>query len=81
MGKEQLPIVKALVTAQPDTLLEELCERFAEQTGVNVSVSTMQRAVCSLKLSVKKKTLIASEQESQRVKDLRKAQRESGVSR
>ena len=55
LGKEQLPIVKALVTAQPDALLEELCERFANQTGVNVSGSTMQRAVCSLKLSVKKK--------------------------
>ncbi len=55
LRKEQLPIVEALVTAQPDALLEELCERFAEQTGVNVSVSTMQRVVCELKLSVKKK--------------------------
>lgn len=51
---EQLPIVKALVAAQPDALLEELCERFAEKTGVYVSVSTMQPAVCNLKLSVKK---------------------------
>ncbi len=48
-------MVKALVAAQPDALLEELCERFAEKTGVHVSVSTMQRAVCNLKLSVKKK--------------------------
>jgi transposase len=55
LGKEQLVIVKALVTAQPDALLEELCERFAEQTGVNVSVSTMQRAIQTLGLSVKKK--------------------------
>lgn len=52
----QLPIVKALVEAQPDALLEELCERFAEKTAVNVSGSTMQRAVQSLGLSVKKKT-------------------------
>ncbi|MBD1868898.1 transposase [Cyanobacteria bacterium FACHB-471] len=56
LGKEQLPIVEALVTAQPDVLLEELCERFAERTQVEVSVSTMQRAVCKLKLSVKKNT-------------------------
>lgn len=49
-----LPIVKALVEAQPDALLEELCERFAEKTAVNVSVSTMQRTVQSLELSVKK---------------------------
>ena len=55
LGKEQLSIVEALVMAQPDALLEELCERFAEQTGVRVSVSTMQRAVCRLKFSVKKK--------------------------
>lgn len=56
LGKEQLPIVEAWVKAQPDALLIELCERFAQQTGVEVSVSTMQRAVCQLKLSVKKKS-------------------------
>lgn len=54
LGKEQLPIVAALVTAQPDALLVELCDRFAQQTGVSVSLSTMHRAVCQLKLSVKK---------------------------
>jgi len=51
-----LPIVEAFVTAQPDALLKELCERFAGQTGIEVSVSTMQQAVCKLKLSVKKNT-------------------------
>ena len=56
LGKEQLPIVEALVKAQPDALLVELCERFAQQTGTEVSVSTMQRVVCQLKLSVKKKS-------------------------
>ncbi|HEY9654629.1 MAG TPA: transposase [Crinalium sp.] len=56
LRKEQLPIVAALVTAQPDAFLRELCERFAEQTGVAVSVSTMQQAVCKLKLWVKKNT-------------------------
>ena len=56
LGKEQLPIVEALVKAQPDALLAELCERFAQKTGVEVSVSTMQQAVCKLKLSVKKNT-------------------------
>lgn len=49
-----LPVVKALVEAQPDALLKELCERFAEKTAVHVSVSTMQRAVQNLELSVKK---------------------------
>lgn len=54
LGDLQLPIVQALVEAQPDALLVELCERFAQQTGVEVSVSTMQRAVQRLELSVKK---------------------------
>lgn len=54
LGKEQLPIVEALVKAQPDVLLTELCDRFAEQTGIKVSVSTMQRVVSQLRLSVKK---------------------------
>lgn len=54
VGKAQLPIVEALVQDQPDALLSELCERFAAKTGVEVSVSTMQRVVCQLKFSVKK---------------------------
>ena len=54
LGTQQLPIVQALVEVQPDALLVELCERFAEKTGVEVSVSTMQRAVQRLELSVKK---------------------------
>lgn len=54
LGVAQLPIVRALVEDQPDALLEELCERFAEKTGVMVSISTMHRAVHRLKLSVKK---------------------------
>ena len=55
LGAPQLPIVQALVEAQPDALLVDLCERFAQQTGVEVSGSTMQRAVHRLELSVKKK--------------------------
>ncbi len=55
LGASQLPMVKAFVEAQPDALLEELCERFAEKTTLKVSVSTMQRAVQSLELSVNNK--------------------------
>ena len=54
LSQEQLSIVESLVKAQPDALLVELCERVAQQTGVAVSVATMQRAVCKLRLSVKK---------------------------
>lgn len=55
LGQSQLLIVKALVEAQPDALLEELCAGLAQNSGINVSVSTMQRAVERLGLSVKKK--------------------------
>jgi transposase len=55
LGTAQLPMLRALVEAQPDALLEELCERFAQNSGVEVSVSTMHRAVQSLGLSVQKK--------------------------
>jgi transposase len=56
LGQDQLPGVEALVTAQPDALLAELCARLAAKTGIHVSVSTRQRAVCRLNLSVKKNT-------------------------
>ena len=49
-----LSIVKALVDDQPDALLKELCERLTEKTKIQVSLSTMQRAVQKLGLSFKK---------------------------
>ena len=54
LGVAKLPIVQALVKTQPDALLEQLCERFATKTGIDVSVSTKGRAVQKLGLSVKK---------------------------
>lgn len=54
LTEAQLPLVQALIEAQPDALLMELCERFAQKTGVSVSVSTMQRAGYRLGWSVKK---------------------------
>lgn len=50
-------IVKQLVNEQPDALLEELCERFQQSSGIKVSVTTMHRAVQRLKLTTKKNTL------------------------
>ena len=55
LGAPELSIIKTFVDAQPDVLLEELCERLAEKTKIEVSVSTMQRGVQSLGLSFKKK--------------------------
>jgi hypothetical protein len=49
LGKQHLSTIEALGTAQLDALLKELRERFAQPIGVEMSVSTMQRAVGQLK--------------------------------
>lgn len=51
---ENLPAVQQLVDEQPDAILSELCERLAERSGINVSISTMHRAVRRLELTNKK---------------------------
>lgn len=51
---EHLAVVQALVEAQNDALLSELCERFAQRTGIEVSIPTMHRAVQRLDLRSKK---------------------------
>jgi transposase len=51
---EQLMLVKALVEADNDATLEELCEQLQQQTQVLVSRSTMGRMVQALQLTRKK---------------------------
>jgi transposase len=51
----EIRVVEQLVTAQPDALLSELCERLTQKTEVTVSVPTMHRTVQRLGLSYKKK--------------------------
>lgn len=46
--------LKQLIEQQPDALLNELCERFEQRYGIDVSVSTMHRAVRRLGISTKK---------------------------
>ena len=54
---EHLSIIKSFVEKKNDLLLSELCDRFAEKTGIRVSITTMHRAVEKLGLRVKKKPL------------------------
>lgn len=51
---ERLQLVQRLLEEQNDAILTELCERFAEHTGIKISVPTMHRAVQRLRLSSKK---------------------------
>jgi transposase len=52
---EQLGKVRALVEANHDATLSELCELVAEQEGETVSVSTMWRIIEGLGITRKKK--------------------------
>jgi transposase len=56
LNAEQLDVLRELVEAQPDATLAELCERLQQQTGVGISIATMDRMVrIKLNLHLKKK--------------------------
>ena len=66
---EHLILIRSWVEEKNDLLLSELCDRFAESTGVRVSIPTMHRAVEKLGLRCKK-SLYASEQDTPGVEEL-----------
>lgn len=72
INSQQLDIVTQLVEADNDATLQQLCTRLEEKTGVKVSVPTMCRLLQKLELNRKKKTLHASEAETERVQNLRR---------
>ena len=47
-------VIRAAVKAQPDTTLQELCERVEEETGIQSDRSMMCRELARLKLPRKK---------------------------
>jgi len=54
LAPEYWPIVKALVEADNDATLAELCEQLEQKTGVRISVSVMCRLLQKLNLTRKK---------------------------
>ncbi|WP_244329126.1 hypothetical protein [Tolypothrix sp. PCC 7910] len=75
---EHLGLIQSLVEGKNDLLLRELCvgvarrrHRYAERTGISVSITTMHRAVEKLNLRCKKKASLANEQDTPRVQELR----------
>ena len=52
-----LKLVQNWIEQKPDILLQELCEKLAVQQGIQVSQSTMCRAVQRLRMSHKKNTV------------------------
>ena len=61
----------AVVSEQPDATRAELTARFNQRTGKSVSTSTIQRCLRRLGITRKKKTLHATERDSERVRGLR----------
>ncbi len=59
-----------LVEANNDATLEKLCEQLQHQSGITISRATMGRITQRLNLRVKK-TLHATQRDSQRVQQLR----------
>lgn len=70
LSVEQLSVLSSIVKANSDATLNELRSQLEEQTGVLIGRSTLDRMLRLLDLSVKK-TLHATEKESERVQLLR----------
>ncbi|OSO94033.1 transposase [Cylindrospermopsis raciborskii CENA303] len=51
---QYLNMIKAWIDEKNDLLLSELCDRLREKTGINVSITTMHRALQKLGLRRKK---------------------------
>jgi transposase len=65
-----------MVAQRPDDTLDEHRERLAAEGGPAMSRATLARALQRLKLTVKKKSLHASERDQKRVQAERRAYRE-----
>lgn len=73
LNAEQLSLLAALVEADNDATLEELCQQLQERTTITISRSTMGRMLEQLNLTRKKKTLHATEKDTPRVQQARLA--------
>lgn len=71
LAPEYWPVVKELVEADQDATLEELCEQLEQRTGVRISGSVLCRLLQKLKLTRKKKSLHATQAETERVQSER----------
>ena len=70
LNSSQLGVVAQLIEQKNDATLEELAIQLEETIGVRVSRATMGRVMLKLKLT-RKKTLHATERETERVQQLR----------
>jgi transposase len=71
LNSAQFALVAALVEADNDATLEELCQQLQTQTAMTISRSTMGLVLQKLELTRKKKTLHATEKDTPRVQQAR----------
>ena len=71
LNEEALQFLRGLLDVGCDATDEELADRLREEKGVHVSRQTVNRAVNRMGYTRKKKTFIATERTSERVKRLR----------
>jgi len=71
IADDELVALQAVVAERPDATRAELTARFNEWTGRCVSTSTIQRGLRRLGITRKKKTLHATERDTDRVRELR----------
>ncbi len=71
LNSAQLALVAALVAADHDATLEELCQQLQAPTTITISRSTMGLVLQKLELTRKKKTLHATEKDTPRVQQAR----------
>ncbi|MEH1914108.1 IS630 transposase-related protein [Nostoc sp.] len=64
-------LLKVIVIKQSDIYLREIQEVIKERTEIDVSISSLSRTLKRLKLNRKKKTLVSTEQTTERVQKLR----------
>lgn len=72
LTQEQIKIFVQLVEENNDLTLQQLSDYLNLETGVKVSISTLCRLLQKLELTRKKKSLHASEAETERVQNLRR---------
>lgn len=76
LDESDLKVLLELVAEKPDSTLAELVSKLRERTGRKVSRTTISRRLRNLKVTQKKKSLVASEQKTERVQALRAKFRE-----
>lgn len=69
-NKEQ-ELLKTIVKEQGDIYLREIQEAIQQRTDIGTSISSLSRTLKRLKLRRKKKTLVATEQATERIQNLR----------